>query len=46
MNSWLLTLLVALNLLILLITVGTYLCRFAKEKAMSPLSGEPDRSLM
>lgn len=33
MNSWVLTLFVALNLLMLLTAAGTYLCRCAKEKA-------------
>ncbi len=33
MNSWVLTLFVALNILMLLIAAGTYLCRSAKEKA-------------
>lgn len=33
MNSWVLTLFVALNILMLLIAAGTYLCRSVKEKA-------------
>ncbi len=32
MTSWVLTTFVALNLLMLLVAVGTYLCRSAKEK--------------
>lgn len=32
MNSWVLTTFVALNLLMLFVAVGTYLCRSAKEK--------------
>lgn len=33
MNSWVLTLFVALNILMFLIAAGTYLCRSAKEQA-------------
>jgi hypothetical protein len=33
MNSWVLTLFVALNILMFLIAAGTYLCRSANEKA-------------
>ncbi len=33
MNSWVLTTFIALNILMLLIAAGTYLCRSAKEKA-------------
>ncbi|MDX1298731.1 MAG: hypothetical protein R3260_10915 [Pseudomonas sp.] len=33
MNSWVLTTFIALNLAMLLIAGGTYLCRSAKEKS-------------